>query len=170
MGDDMEKFTDQIQSLLQEKLACYGQLKSFLEEDLKAILAMDVDSLWCISKKKNKAVRQIESVRCKILDLLNDQGIVHSMDSISFRLSMVGDFFLGNMELAGVEAMVIAINTQKDEIQTLARANNDYISEHLKVIGDMMLTIVKINDQDHYGVSGRISENKESNHFIRAQV
>ncbi|MDY0219617.1 MAG: flagellar export chaperone FlgN [Desulfobacterium sp.] len=166
----MEKFADQIQVLLQEKLACYGHLKKLLEDDLEAILAMDVDFLWTSAKEKNKTAGQIESVRSKILDLLDDQGVVHSMDTDSFRLSTLGSCVLGKVVRVGVEAMVIAINTRKDEIQALAQANNRYISEHQKVIGDVISTIVKVNDLDHYGGSGRISEKKESNHFIRARV
>jgi hypothetical protein len=170
MGDDMEKFADQIQTLLQEKLSCYGQLKKLLENDLEAILAVDVDFLWMSAKEKNETAGQIEAIRCAILGLLDEQGIVHSMDSSSFRLSSLGAFILGKFDRAGVEALVIAIDIKKDEIQALAQANNGYVAEHLKVIGDVMSTIVKGKDRDHYGASGRVYGNSESNHFIRARV
>ncbi|ACN16755.1 putative flagellar apparatus related protein [Desulforapulum autotrophicum HRM2] len=166
----MEHFTDRLETLIHEKLVCYRQLTALLEADRQAILAMDVDSLWRITTKKNEIARQIERLRCKLLEVLDLQGIVHSMEPASFRLSTLVSLLSKTRDRARIEAMKIAIDAQKDEIQGLASENKRYINDYLKVVGDVMSTIVKMSGQDQYAFSGKICEGRESNHFIRAKV
>lgn len=167
----MEKFADRIEGLLQEKRGCYEQLVALMNEERAVIIAIDVGALWQITSKKNGIVTEIEALRSKILNEFDAHGIDHGLNLNTFRLSLLLRQVPGSpKERAGIEAVRMAIDALKDEIQQLASVNKSYVQEYLTVIDDVIYTMVTLTGQEQYEVPGKLCESTNSNHFIQAEV
>ena len=167
----MERIADKINDLLQEKRICYEQLIDLLKKEREVIIAMDVDTLWQVSAKKNERVRGIEVLRGRMLNLLDTHNIAHDMHLNSFRLSLLINLIPGSAkEKSKLDFARIAIDGQKNEIHLLALENQRYVSEYLEVIHDVITSIVTVTGQEQYEALGKLCESKQANHFIKAEV
>jgi len=149
----------------------YQQLNILLKEERGFIIKIDVDSFWKRSEQKRKITQEIQELREKILYYLEGKFGVNDMDVSSFSVSHLIRIIPAHKELKiKLGKIKLAIENEKNELAQVAFENKKYVQEYLLVIDDVMSVAVDNSKQAHYDVSGVVSEAKNSNCLIHAEV
>ena len=167
----MEDFTPDIENMLEEKLGLYKKLNLLLKEEREFIINIDVDSLWKVSELKIKTIEKIQGVKENILFYLNEKFNLDDIDIKSFSIS----YFLRTIPVPGnlkkrFSKIKLAIENEKNELAQVASENRKFVQEYLGVIDDIMSVVVDNSRQAQYDLSGTMSETKNPNRLIHAQV
>lgn len=167
----MEKFTADIENLLNKKLSLYRQMNDLLKEERKFIVNIDVDSLWKSSDQKRVITQKIQAVKTDILASLEERFKINDLDIKSFSISyLIRTIPISNDQKKRFRQIKLAIDAQKDELRQMAIDNKNYVQEYLLVIDDIMSVVVDNSKKAQYGQTGRIPITKTSNCLIHAEV
>ncbi len=167
----MENFADGIERLLIKKHDAYRCLVSLLEQERRAIVDMDVASIWKTVTRKKEIGKTIETLRNSMLYLLEQQGIDHSMAVASFSLTkFLSLFSVANGKKACFLALKDTINTDKADVARLASANQRHVQERLKIINSLVATLVPQPEPGSYGGKRSGRSPASANCFINKAV
>lgn len=167
----MEKFTEKITQMLQDKLSLYQDLRSLLESEKKCVVEMDVDGLWIVISRKKKLVSAIEKSIKNIFAQFKTQLYQSDMEAHSFQVSKVIDALPLSLKIKSeLKKIVLSIDGCKNEIALMAIENKRYITEYLTVIDGIFSTVVSTTVKKQYSHSGHILPGKEKHHFIDSEV
>jgi flagellar biosynthesis/type III secretory pathway chaperone len=167
----MEKFTEKISHLLQDKLSLYQELRNVLESEKKYVVEMDVDGLWAVTERKKQLVSTIETLIENILAQFKSQLYQIDMDADSFQVSTVINALPLSLRIKSeLKKIGLSIKDCKNEISMMAIENKRYITEYLTVIDGIFSTVVNITGKKQYSYSGHILAGKEKHHFIDSEV
>jgi len=167
----MEKITDKIERLLQEKLSLYQKLQSLLELEKTHVIGMDVDSLWITVSQKKTLTKQIETIRQRIISLFSETHSSLTVDTPSFSLtSLIKTLNVSSETKADLKKIIFSIHTCKEEIIQRASENKNFINEYLTIIDGIFGTLLDIADKKGYGHSGTMLKTSGKNCLIHAEV
>ncbi|MCF8067760.1 MAG: flagellar protein FlgN [Desulfobacterales bacterium] len=166
----METPVDRIEKSFHRKILLYQDLLEVLKQERKNIMASDVDSLWQLSNSKQEIAAKIEEIRKEILNALSETAVDHDMDITSFRSSRVLSLLPGDAadRLRGVH---VSLNIIKDEVQTMAGENRNFIEEYLKILDDLIGVIANAGQNQptsDYGWQG--PEKSKANLLLHKEV
>jgi len=167
----MEKFTEKITGLLQDKLSLYQDLRNVIESEKKYVVEMDVESLWTAVEQKKQLVSAIEQLIETILARFKEQLYQIDMDTGSFQMSKLIDALpLPLRAKSELKKIGLSIDACKNEISLMAIENKRYITEYLTVIDGIFSTVVSTTVKKQYSPSGHIIPGKETHHLFDAEV
>jgi flagellar biosynthesis/type III secretory pathway chaperone len=126
-----------IENLFHEKLLLYQDLLDALEEEKQAIIDTDLEGLWRLTDQKQKLASSIASVRQKILDLLEEACIPHTMDAVYFQASKVLSL-LPDTIAQRLRTTHVTLVTIKNDVNTRVIENKRYVEERLEVLDDLI--------------------------------
>lgn len=150
----MEKIADQIESLLTEKYNTYRDLSELFKKERKAIVEMDISSIWEAATQKKHIGEKIERLRTSIEPLMKK----------FFRFSV------SNREKATFSSLNLAIDMEKAEMSRLASENQKYVQERLGIIENLVATILPLPEQERYGWTGSVMLPLKANCLINKAV
>ena len=167
----MEKFTAEIEGLLNHKLSLYREVNDLLRQERDYIVGIDVDSLWKSADKKKQLVEEIQAIREAILTAVRDQAGIQGLDEKTFSLSYLMRIIpLSSEAKKRLGQIKLAIDTEKEELKQSAKDNQRYVTEYLTVIDDIMSVAVAGNNQAQYGQTGRMPADRNPSGLIHAEV
>ncbi len=167
----MEKFTEKITSMLQEKLSLYQELINVLEVEKKYIVEMDVAGVWAVTDQKKQLISGLEKIKEKFLDLFKTHLFEKELDEGSFQVSKAIDRLPISMQIKSeIKKIIHDIHGCKTEISLRAGENKQYITEYLSVIDDIFSTVVSSTNRKQYSPSGHTIAVKDRQHLIDAEV
>lgn len=170
-GADMEKFTLQMKSLVNEKLELYKALNKIVRAERDSIMKMDVSALWKTSEEKKKIASKIEAIKENIMRCLEEKSGREGMNAKTFSLS----YFIRRLPASGeikteFRQIKLAIENEKNELTRVALENKQFVQEYLLAIDDIMSVVVDNSSQAQYNFSGAMPGSKNTNCLIHAQV
>lgn len=168
----MEKFADIIMELLQEKIRCYGDLADILVREREAVIRMEVDSIWNLSREKNILAEEIKGLGEKMKGL-KEEAV--SFVPVAFPVGAGDEDLLERLPVprkikADLQKAKSTLHFRKQEVQRLSRENCRYIKQYLGVIDDVMATVAGTIDNKNFPASGYGPVNRRPNAFIHAEV
>jgi len=167
----MEKFADQIETLLIKKQNAYGELVELLKKERQSIVDIDIASLWEASTRKKQIGKSIETLRSNILFQFDQQGVDHSMVNTSFSLvKLMSLFSVSNREKARLLALKFAIDSEKAEVGRIAMENQKHVRERLGIIENLVATLIPMPASERYGWRGSVMLPDQANCFINKEV
>lgn len=167
----MEKFTPELEKLLEEKLGLYKDLNRILSQERDYILNINVDALWKTSEKKKKTANKIQALRARIMQYFENRFSSQGMNNKTFSLSyLVRILPIKNEQKTGLRTLKLAIENEKNEVSRLADENKSFVREYLGVIDDIMSVAVNNSMNSHYDLSGTLPSRRKANSLIHAQV
>ncbi len=170
-GADMEKFTLQIKSLLNEKLELYKTLNRIVKEEREYIIKMDTAALWRSTEEKKKIASNIESLRGNIMKCLGEKSGRKDETGNPFSLSyLIRTLPVSKETRNELKQVKLVIENEKNELARVALENKKYVREYLCVIDDIMSVVVDNSRQAQYNFSGVMPGTKNTNRLIHAQV
>jgi hypothetical protein len=138
----MERVAVRMEEMLQEKLSCFRELVEILKEEKESIVNIDVAALWEFSRKKQRIVARIETIRREVLFLLEDLVADHGMTASTFSLLKVGELLQKNAGL-DITGLAYELHAIKGEVRVLAGASKGFVEEYLAVVKDRIALIVE---------------------------
>ena len=171
----MEKAADIIQTLLNEKLACYQHLHLVLKAEKKAIGTIDLGMIWETTRAKKDLVGKIETLRNNILVTCQNHfpGMDKEMDKEpnSFSLNhLVHALPLTNKRKSDIRQIKRTIDKEKDIVAHFIKSNQIQVKKHLSVVDNIMDLIGNNVVQTRYTGKGMVTQGKKSNCLFMAQV
>ncbi len=167
----MEKVADRIQQMLQEKFACYQQLRLVLEAEKKAIGAIDLGTIWDTTRSKKELAGKIEEIRSQLRSTCQDSFSGMKIGSEPFSLaSLVNELPLSGKTKAGLRRIKRAIDEEKDQVAHLAKFNQIQVRKYLSVVDDIMSMIGSNAGQSRYTGRGMVTQERKNNCLFRAEV
>lgn len=167
----MEKFTLEIEKLLESKLALYRQLNDVLKQEREFIVNIDVDSLWKSTAVKKELTESIQDIRKDIFAILEKEFGTGGLDVNTFSISyLIRIIQASEFQSQRLRKIKVAIDEQKDELKQSSDDNKKYVHEYLMVIDDIMSVVVDNSKEARYGQTGKVSDAKNSNCLIHAEV
>jgi FlgN protein len=146
---------DVIEKFFYEKIMLYNDLLHCFEAERKALIDIDINRLWDLSKEKDEICETIKSIRMAILASLHPAD-----DQESFHLNRIMDV-IPKKQKDKFEKLYLKILKIKGEIEILRKQNILYIDDSLNFM-DEMISILSgedesgfiYNDRCHYSPSG----------------
>lgn len=168
----MEDFTDQMTDMLHEKLACYRQLSTVVNEERDHIVSMAVDALWKTAEQKKQLAARIEQIREKILTLLETTfPDAVDMNTRTFSLGLlIRSLPLAEVTKKGLKTLKQDIECEKRRVAELASQNRGYVSKYLTAIDDIMSIVTDNRKERRYTDYGHLANNRKSNCLFSAEV
>ena len=193
----MEKFADQMQALLGEKLNAYHGLTELFRQERRAIVDMDLAFIWEAVTLKKEIAGTIQGIRTAIVELLGAGGAgavgvvgnkdhtenhaenhtedrTIDVDSFSsaklISILDLSNFDLPNRTKASVHSLVFAIEREKAEVARLAFENQNHVQERLKIIEGIVSNFIPEPDLKRYGSRGYATSSDRANSFISRAV
>jgi hypothetical protein len=168
---NMEKFAYTLEKMFQEKLLVYKELKKIFEHEKIYIVNMDVDSLWRMADGKNQMASEIESIRGRILCLLEENKVSFNISLKTFRLSSIIDCLpLSEKSKSIFKKIKVELDILKEDLAVIASENKRYTNEYLSVINGVFATITASKNREQYCNAGYVIENEAPKHLIKAEV
>ncbi len=133
----MKKLAERMKNLFQKKVFLYQDMVQYLKDEQKSLMEANVEILWDFSDKKHACASQIEETRGKILNLLDDTAIEHTMEVSTFNISEVVSL-LPKEARNHIKKLEITVTTLKENARSLASQNKTFVEEYLKVIDDLV--------------------------------
>ena len=167
----MEKFAYKMEDMLREKLGLYKEIRQTLEEEKKAVVDMDIDSLWAITDRKKDLASRIKKIRQRMLHLIEEKGVRSEMDVESFRLSRLVNLLpVSSEKRSRMNNIRTTIDGEKDEVARLASESKQYVNDYLAVVDDIMGTMVSSAEgKDRYDCYGNVRQGQHKT-IIRGEV
>ena len=123
---------DMIEKFLYEKIMLYSDLLNCFEAERKALIKIDINKLWELSKEKDEICEKIKSVRMAILNSIHP-----AEDHESFHLNRIMENILKNHK-EKFEKLYLRILKLKGEIEILRKQNIHYIDDSLEFMDEMI--------------------------------
>ncbi len=165
----MEKIAREIEKILEEKQACYEELKNVLTQEKGHIAAMDVDALWSTTRTKKELGRKIEALRQDILTLAGKIDPDGEVPDFSLA-DVIKALSVGSKMRSRLLSAKARLDVSKKAVAQSAQANRTHVSRYLTVVDEVMGIIVNHSKQDQYTRKGVIPENRERNRLFQAEV
>jgi hypothetical protein len=152
----MNAFTvDTIEKLFYKKIMLYNDLLCCFEEERRALISIDLNKLWVLSKEKDEICDQIKSARQEITVAINLE-----IEQNEFNLKRVMDLIPGDYT-DKFKKLYLRILKLKGEIEILRKQNILYIDDSLEFLDEMISILTGetdseyiYNDRCHYNNSG----------------
>jgi hypothetical protein len=146
---------DVIEKFFYEKIMLYNDLLHCFEAERKALIEIDINRLWDLSKEKDEICEKIKSIRMAIL-----ASVRPADDQESFHLNRIMDA-IPKKQRDKFEKLYLRILKIKGEIEFLRKQNILYINDSLKFMDEMISILTGenesgfiYNDRCHYNSSG----------------
>jgi len=171
----MEKAADIIQTLLNEKLACYQQLHLVLKAEKKAIGTIDLGMIWETTRAKKDLIGKLKTLRNKILVACQNHfpGMTKKMNkkTKSFSLNdLVYALPLPNKNKSEIRQLKRTIDKEKDIVAHFIKSNQIQVKKHLSVVDNIMDLIGNNVVQTRYTGKGMVTQGKKNNCLFMAHV
>jgi flagellar biosynthesis/type III secretory pathway chaperone len=167
----MEKAAENIQMLLEEKLACYQQLHLVLKAEKKAIAAIDLGMIWETTKAKKDLACKIEHLRGDILVACQKYFPRMDKKTDTFSLNeLVHALPLPNKHKSDIRQLKRTIDKEKDIVAHFITSNQIQVKKHLSVVDNIMDLMGNNVTQARYTGTGTVTRGKKNNCLFMAQV
>lgn len=133
-----ERAIQLLERLLQRKIMLYHDLLECFEKERESLINVDLDELWCISKKKEELCARIQSIRQEIIACA-----CSGKDRESFNLANVLDL-IPRDKRATCHTLFLTLARIKSEIEVLRKENMVYIDDSLQLL-DEIISIISGN-------------------------
>ena len=146
---------DMIEKFLYEKIMLYNDLLHCFEAERKALIGININKLWELSKEKDEICEKIKSIRMAILTSIHP-----AEDHESFHLNRLMEAIPKNHR-EKFEKLYLRILKLKGEIEILRKQNILYIDDSLEFMDEMISILTGeaessfiYNDRCHFKSSG----------------
>jgi len=146
---------DMIEKFFYKKIMLYNDLLHCFEAERKALINIEINELWELSKKKDELCEKIKSIRMAIME-----AVQPSDDQKSFHLNRIMDA-IPKKQKDKFEKLYLRILKIKGEIEILRKQNILYIDDSLKFMDEMISILTGetesdsvYNDRCHFKSSG----------------
>ncbi len=146
---------DMIETFFHKKIMLYNDLLHCFEAERKALIDIDINKLWELSKEKDELCEKIQSVRMAMMEAVQPLD-----DQKSFHLNRIMDAIPENQK-DKFEKLYLRIIKLKGEIEVLRKKNILYIDDSLKFMDEMISILTGetesdfvYNDRCHFRSSG----------------
>lgn len=144
-----------LETLFFKKIMLYNDLLHYFKKERKSLISIDLDTLWIISKEKEKACSEIASIRQEILSAVGPE-----QDRNSFNLNRIMECIPGKLK-ADFQSLYLRILKLKGEIEVLRIQNMTVIDESLGFMDEILSIITGesesrliYNNKCRFGKSG----------------
>ena len=167
----MEKATENIQTLLKEKLACYQQLHLVLKAEKKAIGTIDLGMIWETTRAKKDLISKIEQLRNNILIACQNHfpGMVEKTDPFSMG-ALVHALPLPNKRKTDIRQVKRTIDKEKDIVAHFIKYNQIQVKKHMSVVDNIMDLFGNNVSQSRYTGKGMVTQGRKNNCLFMSQV
>jgi len=124
-----------VESLFCDKILIYNDLLDCFCKEREALIQIDLDELWQISKEKEALCSKITSVRQEIVAILRP-GLSHEPFNLNEIMALIPDAFAPRFQ-----RLYIKLVKLKAEIDTLRKENMVFIDDSLEFLDEMMSVI-----------------------------
>jgi FlgN protein len=146
---------DMIEKFFYKKIMLYNDLLHCFEAERKALIVIDINKLWELSKEKDEICEKITSIRTAIMT-----AVLPADDQDSFHLNRIMDA-IPKKQKDKFEKLYLRILKLKGEIEILRKQNILYIDDSLKFMDEMISILTGetesdfiYNDRCHFKSSG----------------
>ena len=146
---------DVIEKFFYEKIMLYNDLLHCFEVERKALIEIDINKLWELSKEKDEICETITSIRKAMM-----ASVYPAEDHEKFHLNRIMDAIPKNHR-EKFEKLYLRILKLKAEIEILRKQNILYIDDSLKFMDEMISILTGetdsefvYNDRCHFRSSG----------------
>ena len=119
---------------MHKKFSNYSELRHCLAREKAALIDLNMDSLWAISREKEEICGEIEKNRSELFSVLS-RSFNHEFTQLSHTLD-----FLPNDVRPQFQQMYRRISRIKGEIEAMRKENMIYINDSLRFL-DQMISI-----------------------------
>ncbi|MGA8179346.1 MAG: flagellar export chaperone FlgN, partial [Desulfobacterales bacterium] len=116
---------DRIETLFYKKIMLYNDLLYCFEAERKALIDIDINKLWELSKEKDEICEKVKSIRMAMMAAVHPAG-----DQESFHLNRIMDV-VPRKQKDKFEKLYLRILKLKGEIELLRKQNILYIEDSL---------------------------------------
>jgi hypothetical protein len=146
---------DMIEKFFYKKIMLYNDLLHCFEAERKALIEIDINILWELSKEKDEICENIKSIRMAIA-----ASVYPADDQESFHLNRIMEA-IPKKQKDKFEKLYLRILKLKGEIDILRKQNILYIDDSLKFMDEMISILTGetesdfiYNDKCHFKSSG----------------
>lgn len=153
-----------IERKLHEKIFLYNELLQCFRREKKALIDMDMESLWNISKDKDALCARIESVRMELsAKVFSESGTHNISNEIVIELAPEKDRLR-------FHALFITLQKLKTEIEAIRKANMNAADYSLKFL-DEIISIISGQIRQEFVYNDRCGfEKTGGNLFLSREV
>jgi hypothetical protein len=144
-----------IEKFFFKKIMLYNDLLHCFETERKALIEIDINRLWELSKEKDEICEKIKSIRMAIMAAIYPED-----DQESFHLNRIMGA-IPKKQKDKFEKLYLRILKLKGEIEILRKQNILYIDDSLKFMDEMISILTGetesdfiYNDRCHFKSSG----------------
>ena len=124
-----------LKTLFYEKILRYNDLRRCFQQERAALIDIDMDCLWSLSKEKEETCRAIDDIRQRIRDLASGSS---NEPSASIR-QLINGLPAGTQ--AQLQEPYHTILRLKGEIDAMRRENMKYVDSSLEFLDEILSTI-----------------------------
>lgn len=152
----METLIPLIETLFEEKTDAYKQLVDILTQERKSLENADVDAMWVFSDRKQKISARITALRKEILHQLDQAGIHHGMNPVTFHMPSILARLPGQ-QTRRLQKQYAALVAVKNNLNLLSRENKTFVEDYLGILDELIGIITNagkpepVYDQQRYG-------------------
>lgn len=170
-GANMEKFTLELEDMLEKKLSLYRRLNELLDKEKAFIIDMNIPALWKSAEEKKQTANDIFELRKQLLHWFENCFRPSDMSEQTFSLAhLIRSLPMPDVDKQGLRKKKLAINREKELLNQSGVENRNYVSEYLSVIDEIMGVVADNSRQAGYNQSGRVAGEKTPNRLIHAEV
>ena len=146
---------ESVEKLFYQKIMLYHDLLHCFEREKEALINIDLDKLWKISKEKEELCSKIQSLRLEIISATS-KGI----DQKSFNINQILDL-IPRENRAKFQKLNRTLIKLKSEIEVIRKENMIFMDDSLQLLDEMISIITGENrarliytDKCRYSKSG----------------
>lgn len=164
-----------VQQMVDNKIALYKDLLHCFKQERNALIHIDLDKLWCISKDKEQICGQIYAVRQKIdsaVDPLMKKKADRHDDRIMSDLNQMLDLIPKESKPV-FHNLFLELDRLKREIKNFKKENMDFINDSLKFLDEMVGIITGAENATGTGAYNNkagLNNQYGSNVFLRREA
>ncbi len=170
MEDTMIEF---LENGLHEEIILYNELLNCFNKEREALMLMDMDNLWNISREKNELGSKISFIEKKIFSAVRAElnkrhsdkyGITADFSKWSELYSLITDIVKEN-DRSNFNRLYSSLHKLKSEIDAMRKVNSDTINHSLQFL-DEIISIITGQTQQNVIYNDRCTYNFSRNNML----
>ncbi|MEE8398750.1 MAG: flagellar export chaperone FlgN [Desulfobacterales bacterium] len=153
----MDKETIQyVEEIFYKKILHYNDLRAVFQREKTALIDLDMDVLWDVSREKEELCATIEGIRQKLFSIFSEPGI----GDVSSLMQVLDLLPIENR--AQFQPLYHSISRLKGEIDAMRKENMSHVDSSLEFL-DEIITVIAGGDQNQSTYDNRSRLRKPAN-------
>lgn len=148
-----------LEKIIYKKILCYSELQRCFEKERQALIDLDIEALWEISKEKETLCTKIEQLRRELSSTL-----VGSEDGAFVSLREIIEIIPVDKR-SQFRKLNHTLNRYKSEIDMIRKENKTHIEDSLQFL-DEMISLITGEVEPHVLYNNKSRLNKSSNRMV----